>query len=167
MQELGYVEGTHVEYLQRAADGFMDRVPSLAREFAEAHAEVVVSAATVVARVVQKNNRERWPLVLAGGFDPVSAGAASSLARPGGSLTGIVNLSDELARKHLELLRELRPRARRIGVLAWPNVVMDKALAELRAVFKHTTWRWSLRMRGFPMKSNRRSRASALPPYRR
>ena len=58
------------------------------------------------------------PVVMAGGFDPVANGLAESLSRPGRGVTGIVNLSDELAKKDFELIMELLPRARRIGVLS-------------------------------------------------
>jgi putative ABC transport system substrate-binding protein len=135
MKELGYVEGDNIEYIHRWTEGFIDRVPGLTKELTSQRVDVILVAGVTVARPVQEA-APATPVVMAGGFDPVANGLAESLSRPGRSVTGIVNLSDELAKKDLELIMELLPRARRIGVLSSNSAASAKVVVELRVAGK-------------------------------
>jgi putative ABC transport system substrate-binding protein len=136
MKELGYVEGENVEYVHRWAEGRLDLVPALTKELVKERVQVILTGGITVAKRILAAEPS-VPLVMAGGFDPVAEGLAKSLARPGGRLTGVVNLSDELTRKHLELIRGLLPRSRRVGVLCNPKgAPTQRLLAELERAAK-------------------------------
>jgi ABC-type uncharacterized transport system substrate-binding protein len=133
MENLGYTEGKNVEYVHRWANSAFNNVPALTRELVGAHADVVVVAGVFVARQVQQV-APAMPIVLAGGFDPVAAGLADNLAKPGRSVTGIANEPYDLTEKHLRLIREALPGAVRVGVLHSMNLGNELALAHMRKV---------------------------------
>jgi putative ABC transport system substrate-binding protein len=135
MKELGYVEGGNIEYLYRWAEGHFERIPALTNDLVSQGIKVILVGGVSVAQPVLEA-QPTLPVVMAGGFDPVAAGLARSLARPGGNVTGVVNLSDELARKHLELIRTLLPRSRRIGVLCGRSAPHRLVVAQLQAEAK-------------------------------
>ena len=118
MRELGYVEGQNLLVENRYAEGKLDRLPGLARELVQLRVDVIVAVATVAIRAA-KDATTRIPIVMFDNVDPVAAGFAASLARPGGNLTGIlIAPGGTLAAKKLELLKEAVPRAARIAFLA-------------------------------------------------
>ena len=99
------------------ADGRADALPALAQEVLSWKPDLIVAHLTPAMLAVQRAT-QTIPIVMAGSGDPVATGLVKSLARPGGNVTGVASLSPGLAAKSLELMRELRPGLRRLGVLA-------------------------------------------------
>lgn len=118
MAERGLVEGPGFVVDFRSADGDAGRLDALARELVAAKVDAIVAWQTPPA-VAAKRATSAVPIVMAAG-DPVGNGLIASLARPGGNVTGIDASTAELGGKRLELLRELLPAARRIGVMTNP-----------------------------------------------
>ncbi|HYN12280.1 MAG TPA: ABC transporter substrate-binding protein [Burkholderiales bacterium] len=121
LREHGYVEGRNLRIEARYAEGKLDRVVSYAEELAKLPADVIVTAGSLVARVVRKSTRD-VPIVMAYAGDPVGGGLADSLSRPGGRITGLTTLSPQLAGKRLEILKEILPKLERVGVVWNPEV---------------------------------------------
>jgi putative ABC transport system substrate-binding protein len=118
--ETGYVEGRNVAIEYRWADGQLDRLPAMLADLVSRQVAVIfasidlgVQAAIAATKTI--------PIVFVTASDPVAAGFVSSLARPGGNVTGISSVSVELIAKRLELLHELLPGATRIAVLVNPS----------------------------------------------
>jgi putative ABC transport system substrate-binding protein len=116
LRELGYVEGKTAHFETRSAGGDLDRLPGLAAELVRLKVDAIVTAGSPAARAA-KNATTSVPIVMATGGDPVGLGLVSSLARPGGNVTGLTTLSRELSGKRLELAREAFPRVTRMGLL--------------------------------------------------
>jgi putative ABC transport system substrate-binding protein len=119
LKETGYVEGQNVAVEYRYAKNQFDGLPALAAEFVRRHVAVIVASGTSAA-VAAKAATTTIPIVFATGVDPVAIGLVASLNRPGANLTGIANLTAELAPKQLQVLRELTPNVVRFGLLADP-----------------------------------------------
>jgi putative ABC transport system substrate-binding protein len=119
LKETGYVEGENLSIVYRWADNQLDRLPELAADLVRRRVGVIatVSAASIFAA---KAATSTIPIIFLTGDDPVEIGLVSSLAHPGGNLSGISFSTTELAAKRLELLRELMPRAARVAVLVNP-----------------------------------------------
>ena len=120
LRELGYIEGQHIAIEARYADGRDERFADLAVELASLKVDVIVTWGTPAARAAKRATRT-IPIVTASVVDPVGTGLIASLARPGGNLTGVTNGGAELSRKSVQLLKEIVPGARRIGVLWNPS----------------------------------------------
>lgn len=99
------------------ADGQTDRLPALAQQMLQWQPDLIVTNLTPAAVAAAKATRS-VPIVMAGAGDPVAAGVVQSLSHPGGNVTGVAALGPELAAKSIELMRELLPSMRRMGVLA-------------------------------------------------
>ena len=125
LRELGYVEGQNLVLEQRSAEGQIERLPVLAAELVRLHVDVIVAVATPAARAAQQTTRT-IPIVGASMGDPVSDGLVESLARPGGNITGTTFLGPELVPKRLALLRELLPKASRVGAIWHPGAFSDR-----------------------------------------
>jgi putative ABC transport system substrate-binding protein len=121
MHRLGYVEGGDLGIEFRTAQGRIDRLPGLAAELVRLDADVIVVGSTEAARAVKRAS-STIPIVLAIVPDPVASGLVTSLARPGGNITGIASMSSDLVAKRLELLAEAIPRLRRVGVIWNPDI---------------------------------------------
>jgi putative ABC transport system substrate-binding protein len=117
--ESGYVEGQNVAVEYRYAENQLDRLPALAADLVRRRTAVIVAVGATAASAA-KEATVTIPIVFATGGDPVALGLVASLNRPGGNLTGSVDLRAELAPKQLQLLRELLPNAAVFGVLADP-----------------------------------------------
>jgi putative ABC transport system substrate-binding protein len=119
LKDTGYVERENVAIEYRWAENQVDRLPALATELVQRRVAVIAtgSAPSIFAA---KAATMTIPIVFVAGEDPVRLGLVASLARPGGNLTGINFLANELAAKRLELLRELVPGAARMAVLVNP-----------------------------------------------
>jgi putative ABC transport system substrate-binding protein len=120
MRTLGYIEGQKWVLDERYAEGKTERLPSLAQELIQRNPDALL-VSTTPGNVTAKAATSTIPIVMVLVADPVGAGIVSSLARPGGNITGITNIVAELAGKRLEILKEIVPTASRIAVLINPN----------------------------------------------
>jgi putative ABC transport system substrate-binding protein len=120
LKESGYVEGENVAIEYRWAETQLDRLPALAAELVSRRVAVVASVEGPPVVFAAKTATTTIPIVFVISDDPVRLGLVASLARPGGNLTGINFVSNELVPKRLELLRELVPGAARVAVLVNP-----------------------------------------------
>jgi putative tryptophan/tyrosine transport system substrate-binding protein len=118
LRELGYVEGKSITVEYRGADGKTERFKQLAVELVHHNIDVIVTA-TQAGVLAAKTASRTIPIVMAAGADPVASGLIASLARPGGNITGLTNISGQLSGKRLELLNEVIPTATRIAVLQY------------------------------------------------
>jgi len=122
LKEAGFVEGQNVAIESRFAEGHFERLPALAAELVRRQVNVLVATGGTVSVVKAKPVVPATiPIVFAMGGDPVKLGVVASLARPGGNITGVSFLVNELAAKTVELLHELVPKATVIGFLVNPN----------------------------------------------
>ncbi len=121
LSETGYVEGQNVAIEYRWAEGHYDRLPALAAELVGRKVDVIVSTGGAPTALAAKSATSTIPIVFRIGADAVELGLVASLARPGGNLTGVSLLADELTPKRLELLSELVPQAGVIALLVNPN----------------------------------------------
>ncbi len=121
LSETGYVEGQNLAIEYRWAEGHYDRLPALAAELVGRKVDVIVSTGGAPTALAAKSATSTIPIVFRIGADAVELGLVASLARPGGNLTGVSMLIDELTPKRLELLSELVPQARVIALLVNPN----------------------------------------------
>jgi putative ABC transport system substrate-binding protein len=123
LRERGYIEGQNIGIEYRYAEGKRDRLPELAAELARLKVDIIVVGGGPIPIRAAKNATKTIPIIMVGvGLDPVAAGLVESLARPGGNVTGITNLSGELGGKRLELLKEAVPKLARVSVLYDPAV---------------------------------------------
>jgi putative tryptophan/tyrosine transport system substrate-binding protein len=129
LRELGYAEGQNFAFEFRSADGNTDRLPELAAELVRLPVDVIVATFTPCA-LAAKQATTTIPIVMAAVADPISAGLAQSLARPGGNITGFSNMAAETAGKSVELLRDMLPSLRRVAVLANPADPFTRQLLE-------------------------------------
>ena len=120
LKEVGYVEGQNLTIELRYADGRYDQLPILASDLARRHVRVIGTvglAATLAARSAATST----PIVFLSATDPVKDGLVASIARPGGNLTGVINLNAQLIQKRLEILHEALPDTTVIGMLVNPT----------------------------------------------
>jgi putative tryptophan/tyrosine transport system substrate-binding protein len=121
LKELGYVAGQNVSIEYRWAEGHYDRLPALAADLVRRPVAVIAAIGGVNAALAAKAETSELPIVFITGRDPVELGFVASFNRPGGNLTGVSLLNDEIVPKRLELLRELVPRATTIAILLNPD----------------------------------------------
>jgi ABC-type uncharacterized transport system substrate-binding protein len=119
LRELGYIEGQNIATEYRYAGGKRDRLPERAAELVRLKVDIIVAAGGGAGLIrAAKRATKTIPVVMTGtGADPVEAGLVESLARPGGNVTGVTNLTGELGGKRLELLKEAVPQLARVAVL--------------------------------------------------
>src|SRR6516164_4567820 len=129
LNESGYVEGENLAVEYRWAENQIDRLPALAADLVRRRVALIV-AVTPPAALAAKAATTTIPIVFGMGDDPVKIGLVTSLARPGGNLTGINFFSSELGAKRLELLHEMVPTAIRIAALVDPTFPLTEALLQ-------------------------------------
>ena len=123
LRERGYIEGQNIVTEYRYAEGKPDRAPELAAELVRLKVDIIVIAGGDPWTRAAKKATTIIPIVMVGqGLDPVEAGLVESLARPGGNVTGITNLTTELGGKRLELIKEAVPKLVRVAVLYDPAI---------------------------------------------
>ena len=110
------MEGQNIDMAYRYTNGD-DQLPELAAELVRLKVNVIVTSSTAATQAA-KNATSTIPIVMAGSSDPVGIGLVASLERPGGNITGLSLMAPELARKRLELLREVLPGVARVAFLA-------------------------------------------------
>src|SRR5712671_4280003 len=120
LSEIGYVEGQNLAIEYRWAEGHYDRLPALAADLVGRNVDLIIASSPPSA-LAAKSATSTIPIVFRGGADPVGDGLVASLARPGGNLTGVGFVPNELTAKRLELLSELVPQAGVIALLVNPN----------------------------------------------
>jgi len=131
LRERGYIEGQNIAIEYRYAEGKRDRYPELAAELVRLKVDIIVIAGGVIPIQAAKKVTKTIPIVMTGvGADPVETGLVESLARPGGNVTGITNLSVDLGGKRLELLKEAVPKLARVAVLYDPAVPAAREVKE-------------------------------------
>ena len=124
MRDLGYVQGSSYMLQERYAEWNADRLPALAADLIRLKLDVIVTEALGPTLAVQRATRT-IPIVFITG-DPVASGLAQSLARPGGNLTGVSNLSLELYPKRVEVLKSAVPSLRRLAMFFGPTVQPER-----------------------------------------
>jgi putative ABC transport system substrate-binding protein len=121
LREHGHIEGQNIATEYRYTEGKLDRLPELAAELVRLKVDIIVVAGGPTWVQAAKNATKTIPIIMVGaGADPVEAGLVESLARPGGNVTGLTNLTTGLGGKRLELLKEAVPKVTRVAVLYDP-----------------------------------------------
>jgi putative ABC transport system substrate-binding protein len=116
LRERGYVEGKNIAIEYRYGEGKPERMSELAAELVRLKVNVIVTAGSQATRPA-KEATHTIPIVMANDNDPVGSGFIASLAKPGGNVTGLANLTTELSGKQVELLKEIRPKLSQLAVL--------------------------------------------------
>jgi putative ABC transport system substrate-binding protein len=127
LRELGYEEGKQIRIEYRYAEGKLDALPGLAAELVRLNVEVIVTAGPSATRPA-KEATTTIPIVMTQDSDPIGNGFVASLARPGGNITGLSSLAQEISGKRLELLKEVVPKLSRVIVLG-TSTIPGNALA--------------------------------------
>ncbi len=120
LRDLGYMDGKNFVIEFRGAEGRSDRIPSLVTELVQLKVDVLI-VPTLPAILTAKHATKTVPIVMVSNRDPVATGIIDSLARPGGNITWLATLSQDLSGKRLELLTEVIPRLMRVGVIRDPD----------------------------------------------
>jgi putative ABC transport system substrate-binding protein len=129
LRELGYIEGQNFALEIRSADGMANALPELAAELVRLKVDVIAAVFTPCALAAKQATRE-IPIVMAAAGDPIGTGLVTSLARPGGNITGLSNMGAETAGKSVELFRDMLPSLRRVAILANPIDPFTKSILE-------------------------------------
>jgi putative tryptophan/tyrosine transport system substrate-binding protein len=131
LRELGWIEGRNITIEYRWAEGNSDRADELAAELVRRRVDVIVTYANPIVLAV-KRSTSTIPIVFAAAADPLGTGLVSTLARPGGNVTGLSVEATDLGSKRLELLRDVVPNFRRLGIMA--NVGNSASVLEMREI---------------------------------
>jgi len=135
LREHGWIEGQNIMIERRYWENRADRLPAMAEEVVRLKPDVIVTTTGSAALAVKKATRT-MPIVMTASADAVTQGIVVSLARPGGNVTGLTNISPDLAGKQLELLKEAFPKISRVANLFCPSsggTVSDKQKTEAEA----------------------------------
>ena len=139
LRDLDYVEGRNILIEYRWAEGKYERLPALIAELIALKIDVIVTAGTPAALAVKKATTT-IPLVMIAVGEPVGTGLVTSLARPGGNITGLTSIAEDMEEKRLELLREVIPKLSHIAVLWNPvspiQVILEKEVQAAAQVLR-------------------------------
>jgi putative ABC transport system substrate-binding protein len=124
LRDLGYVESQNIGIVYRTTEGRQERSADLAAEVVRLKVDVIVVDGSGIALAVKKATSS-IPIVLASSTDPVGTGLVASVARPGGNVTGLTTLTEELGGKQLELLKEIVAGLNRVAILRPRGVAND------------------------------------------
>jgi putative tryptophan/tyrosine transport system substrate-binding protein len=120
LREVGLVQGQDYVFVTRWANGDPARFPALAAELLEGHPSAII-VGTILAVKAAQNLTRTVPIVMTGMNDPVAAGLVASLARPGGNITGVSTMAEDVLLKLIEIMREVLPDVRRLTVMSNPT----------------------------------------------
>ena len=129
LRDQGYVEGRNIQLTVSSAEGVANRLPELVAKLVRAKVDIIVASLTPSA-IAAKNATREIPIVMAPVGDPVGTGLITSLARPGGNITGISSTSADLGSKLLDVVREALPNTKRIAVLGLETDPFSAVFAE-------------------------------------
>ena len=129
LRQLDWIEGKTIRIEYRYAENYNDRLPELAADLVHRNVNVIVAAGTLAA-LAAKQATTTIPIVMASAGDPLGSGLVSSLARPGGNVTGLSLMMSDLSGKRLELLKDLVPGLSRVAVLWNSTNPYDKSVFE-------------------------------------
>jgi putative ABC transport system substrate-binding protein len=155
LRDRGYIEGQNIATEYRYAEGKRERLPELVAELVRLRVDIIVVAGGGGPILAAINATKTIPIVMVGGgADPVGAGFVESLARPGGNVTGITNLSGELGGKRLELFKQAVSKLARVAFLYDPASVatpgslreMKEVIAVAQRALKLTLQLWEVRI---------------------
>jgi putative ABC transport system substrate-binding protein len=121
LRKFGFIEGQNLTIEYRWAEGQFDRLPALAADLARSKVDVIAAVSGEVSIRAAMSADPGIPVVFITGTDPVESGLVASLARPGGNITGFSMMANHLMSKRFELLSELVPQIRVVGLLVNPN----------------------------------------------
>jgi putative tryptophan/tyrosine transport system substrate-binding protein len=126
LPQRGFVNGSNIEIIYRYADGATARLAELAGELVAQNPDMLLGIGGDVAKALFEASKSSIPIVAGVSDNPVRAGIAASLARPGKNFTGVTYLTDEMAAKRMELLKEVVPHAKRVAVIFNPLHLDDE-----------------------------------------
>jgi putative ABC transport system substrate-binding protein len=132
LRDLGYVEGRNVVIEFRDAEGKPERLPALAAELVVLKVDVIVTGGGTPPALAAKRATNTLPIVFASAPDPVKDGLVTSLARPGGNVTGSSNLNPELVGKSLEQLKQAVPGVSQVALLWQPGIMDERTENDMR-----------------------------------
>jgi putative ABC transport system substrate-binding protein len=133
--ETGYIEGRNVAIEYRWSDGQYDRLPELAADLVRLGVNVIVTPGSTASALAARVATKTIPIIFETGADPVASGLVASLSRPGGNVTGVSSLNNQVGPKRLEVLHEAIPLAKVIAVIVNPAAgdVAERQKVELQA----------------------------------
>ena len=132
LRDLGYVDGKTIAIEYRYTEGKSERLPELAAELVRLKVDLIVTE-TGVAALRAKDATQTIPIVMEGSADAVTQGLVASLARPGGNVTGLTDLSPAVGGKRLQLLAEVVPKLTQVGVLTPGGPAAEREWTETQA----------------------------------
>jgi putative ABC transport system substrate-binding protein len=150
LRELGWVEGQNITIQYRSAEGKTDRLPEIAAELVRLNVDVILSTGGTPGAQAAKKATGTIPIVFTSSGDPVATGLVTSLARPGGNVTGLSRVGPDLAAKKVELFKEILPKISRVAFIWNPaNPANALALRETEAAAREVRWQLqSVKVRG-------------------
>ena len=131
LRDLGYVEGRNVVIEYRSAEGKVERLPALAAELVALKVDVIFVGGGTRSALAAMQATKTIPIVFASVADPVASGLVTSLARPGGNVAGLSNLTPELVGKCLEQLTQAVPGVSRVAVLWLPGALGERTETDM------------------------------------
>jgi putative tryptophan/tyrosine transport system substrate-binding protein len=120
LRDLGYIEGENLMFDYRSAEGRPERLATLAAQLLQLGPDVIIAGGGTLTAQAAKQATRTVPIVMAGVGDPIASGLVTTLARPGGNITGLSTLAPDIAGKRLEFLRDALPTVNQVAVLANP-----------------------------------------------